>query len=141
MLEPDLTKLTLAFKEVCFVLSAQQFCFISQLEEAMSKTFTDRRIQVVSKKLGICKLKKLYPALFNEQEVRISACACTCVHITCVSRHRNKVLTNYCSIVYDGYCICPRLTFPWAVLFVSSSHMPGDKNQQLWHQWLMERMD
>ncbi|XP_043232775.1 uncharacterized protein LOC122387039 [Amphibalanus amphitrite] len=41
----------------------------TELDEAMSKTFADRRVQVVSKKIAIPKLKKLYPALFQEMEI------------------------------------------------------------------------
>ncbi|KAF0302589.1 hypothetical protein FJT64_025315 [Amphibalanus amphitrite] len=35
----------------------------------MSKTFADRRILVVTKRLSVLKLKKLYPALFQEMEI------------------------------------------------------------------------
>ncbi|KAF0302328.1 Polycomb group protein Psc [Amphibalanus amphitrite] len=35
----------------------------------MSKTFADRRILVVTKRLSVPKLKKLYPALFQEMEI------------------------------------------------------------------------
>ncbi|XP_043233871.1 uncharacterized protein LOC122387591 [Amphibalanus amphitrite] len=41
----------------------------AELDEAMSKTFADRRILVVTKRLSVPKLKKLYPALFQEMEI------------------------------------------------------------------------
>ena len=39
------------------------------LKEAMKKTFADHRVLLVKKKVWLAALKRLYPALFTEEEV------------------------------------------------------------------------